>query len=49
MPHLCVSLRAFLLSACLIPALSVVDTSAAFAAKIKMAFPGPATTFSLPS
>ena len=48
MPHLCVSLRAFLLSACLIPALSVVDTSAAFAAKIKMAFPGPVTTFSLP-
>src|SRR6195256_3173964 len=48
MPHLCVSLRAFLLSACLIPALSLVDTSAAFAAKIKMAFPGPVTTFSLP-
>jgi ABC-type nitrate/sulfonate/bicarbonate transport system substrate-binding protein len=37
-----------LLSACLIPALSLVDTSAAFAAKIKMAFPGPVTTFSLP-
>jgi NitT/TauT family transport system substrate-binding protein len=48
MPYLCVSLRAFLLSACLIPALSLVDTSAAFAAKIKMAFPGPVTTFSLP-
>jgi ABC-type nitrate/sulfonate/bicarbonate transport system substrate-binding protein len=48
MPHLCVSLRAFLLSACFIPALSLVDTSAAFAAKIKMAFPGPVTTFSLP-
>ena len=48
MPHLCVSLRAFLLSACLTPALSLVDTSAAFAAKIKMAFPGPVTTFSLP-
>jgi ABC-type nitrate/sulfonate/bicarbonate transport system substrate-binding protein len=48
MPHFCVRLRGLLLSACLVAAPSVLDARVALAGKIKMAFPGPVTTFSLP-
>jgi ABC-type nitrate/sulfonate/bicarbonate transport system substrate-binding protein len=40
--------RALLPSLGVIAALAVLDARAAFAAKIKMVFPGPVTTFSLP-
>jgi NitT/TauT family transport system substrate-binding protein len=48
MPHFCVRLHGVLLSACFVAALSVLDARVAVAGKIKMAFPGPVTTFSLP-
>ncbi len=40
--------RALVPSLGVIAALAVFDARAAFAAKIKMVFPGPVTTFSLP-
>jgi ABC-type nitrate/sulfonate/bicarbonate transport system substrate-binding protein len=48
MPHACIRLRALVPSLCLVAALLVFDAPAADAAKIKMVFPGPVTTFSLP-
>ena len=48
MPHVCIRLRAIVPSLCLVAALMVFDAPAAAAAKIKMVFPGPVTTFSLP-
>src|SRR5262249_30188921 len=48
-PSLCISLCISLcLSLCIAAALLVFDASAASAGKIKMVFPGPVTTFSLP-
>lgn len=48
MLHVCIRLRAWLAGLCVLAALSLADASAAQAAKIKMVFPGPVTTFSLP-
>src|SRR5437899_10163181 len=48
MSHVCPPLRAFLPSLFVLAALIGFDAPAAFAAKIKMVFPGPVTTFSLP-
>jgi ABC-type nitrate/sulfonate/bicarbonate transport system substrate-binding protein len=50
MPHDFVRLRAFLtpVSLGVVAALMLLDVTAASAGKIKMAFPGPVTTFSLP-
>jgi ABC-type nitrate/sulfonate/bicarbonate transport system substrate-binding protein len=50
MPHACVGLRALLspVSLAVVAAVTFFDAPAAFAGKIKMAFPGPVTTFSLP-
>jgi NitT/TauT family transport system substrate-binding protein len=50
MPHARARLRAssFLLSLAVVAAFIVLDVPAARAGKIKMAFPGPVTTFSLP-
>ena len=48
MPHACIRLRALVPSLCVVAALLVLDTPGADAAKIKMVFPGPVTTFSLP-
>jgi ABC-type nitrate/sulfonate/bicarbonate transport system substrate-binding protein len=43
-----VRLRAFLPCFCIVIAATALDAPAAFAGKIKMVFPGPHTTFSLP-
>jgi len=48
MPHHRARWRAFLLGLCSAAVLIVADVPGAFAAKIKMVFPGPVTTFSLP-
>ena len=48
MLHVCIRLRAWLAGVCVLAALNLGDASAAQAAKIKMVFPGPVTTFSLP-
>ncbi len=50
MHHLCIRLRALLAPAslCIVAAFAAFDPSTALAAKIKMVFPGPVTTFSLP-
>lgn len=52
MPYVPIRLRAFgrslCMSGCIAAALLVFDASAASAGKIKMVFPGPVTTFSLP-
>jgi NitT/TauT family transport system substrate-binding protein len=50
MPHACVGLRALLspVSLAVVAAVTFFDAPAAFAGKIRMAFPGPVTTFSLP-
>src|SRR6201982_3700880 len=47
MPHTCIGLRAAVFSCCLATALTSFDAPA-LAAKIRMVFPGPVTTFSLP-
>ena len=43
-----IGIRLILVAQCIAAALLVLDASAAGAAKIKMVFPGPVTTFSLP-
>src|SRR5438128_12567908 len=52
MPHAPIGLRpfgpSFCISLCIAAALLVFDAPAAVAGKIKMVFPGPVTTFSLP-
>jgi ABC-type nitrate/sulfonate/bicarbonate transport system substrate-binding protein len=48
MPNRRVRWRAFCLSLCSFAVLSIADAPVAFAGKIKMVFPGPVTTFSLP-
>src|SRR5262245_5602226 len=48
MPHRCVRWRACWLALCSAAALIIADVPGASAAKIKMVFPGPVTTFSLP-
>src|SRR5713101_7962462 len=48
MPDMRARLRDLLLSLAVVAALIVLDSPAASAGKIKMAFPGPVTTFSLP-
>ncbi len=46
----CFQLRALLspIGLCVVAALALLDARAAFAGKVKMVFPGPVTTFSLP-
>src|SRR5437867_2694557 len=48
--HLCFRFRARLSSIglCVLAAIALLDARAAFAGKVKMVFPGPVTTFSLP-
>ena len=48
--HLCIRLCARLLSIglCVLAAIALLDARAALAGKVKMVFPGPVTTFSLP-
>src|SRR5207245_404606 len=48
--HLCVRFRARLSSIglCALAVIALLDARAAFAGKVKMVFPGPVTTFSLP-
>jgi ABC-type nitrate/sulfonate/bicarbonate transport system substrate-binding protein len=48
MPRVHIRLRAVAQGLCVVAALLALDASAAGAAKIKMVFPGPVTTFSLP-
>jgi hypothetical protein len=48
MPHIPIRMRALAPSLCIAAALLVFDAPAADAGKIKMVFPGPVTTFSLP-
>jgi ABC-type nitrate/sulfonate/bicarbonate transport system substrate-binding protein len=48
MPHIRISLRCVLSSVCLVALLNCIDSAPATAGKIKMVFPGPVTTFSLP-
>jgi len=48
MPDVCRRLRAIGGSLCIAAVIFIVNVSAADAAKIKMVFPGPVTTFSLP-
>ncbi|MFL6824381.1 MAG: ABC transporter substrate-binding protein [Xanthobacteraceae bacterium] len=48
MPRVHIRLRAVVQGLCVVAALLALDASAAGAAKIKMVFPGPVTTFSLP-
>jgi ABC-type nitrate/sulfonate/bicarbonate transport system substrate-binding protein len=48
MPRVHIRLRAVAQGLCVVAALLALDASAARAAKIKMVFPGPVTTFSLP-
>src|SRR5262249_40133908 len=48
MAHIRVSFRCSLVSVCLIAFLVLMDARPAGAGKIKMVFPGPVTTFSLP-
>jgi ABC-type nitrate/sulfonate/bicarbonate transport system substrate-binding protein len=48
MPHIHVSMRWLLPSVCLVALLNLIDAAPATAGKIKMVFPGPVTTFSLP-
>src|SRR6266498_4051042 len=48
MPRVHIRLRAVAQGLCVVAALLALDASAAHAAKIKMVFPGPVTTFSLP-
>jgi NitT/TauT family transport system substrate-binding protein len=48
MPHTLARLRACLLGLCALAVPTVFDAPAARAAKIKVVFPGPVTTFSLP-
>ena len=48
MAHIRVSFRCSLASVCLIAFLVLIDAAPARAGKIKMVFPGPVTTFSLP-
>src|SRR2546423_9562176 len=48
MPRVHIRLRAVAQGLCIAAALLAVDASAAHAGKIKMVFPGPVTTFSLP-
>jgi ABC-type nitrate/sulfonate/bicarbonate transport system substrate-binding protein len=48
MPRVHIQLRAVAQGLCVVAALLALDASAAGAAKIKMVFPGPVTTFSLP-
>jgi len=48
MSHIPLRLRAIGPTLCLVAALLTLEASAAAATKIKMVFPGPVTTFSLP-
>jgi NitT/TauT family transport system substrate-binding protein len=48
MPRVHILLRAVVQGLCVVAALLALDASTAGAAKIKMVFPGPVTTFSLP-
>ena len=48
MAHIRISFRCSLMSVCLIAFLVLIDATPAGAGKIKMVFPGPVTTFSLP-
>jgi ABC-type nitrate/sulfonate/bicarbonate transport system substrate-binding protein len=48
MPHIRVSMHCLLASVCLVALLNLIDAAPATAGKIKMVFPGPVTTFSLP-
>jgi ABC-type nitrate/sulfonate/bicarbonate transport system substrate-binding protein len=48
MPRVHIRLRAVVQGLCVVAALLALDASTAGAAKIKMVFPGPVTTFSLP-